>query len=280
MKTPFFLFYLFRFPNLFLLFLSQTLIFYSFYSSFFSKNAFSVPFLSQIFSTLCITAAGYLVNDIADRKIDLVNKPQKTFVGKDISVRKAWILYVFLNFLGIILGFYASFEIGILHFVCALLLFFYSFFFKKRVLVGNFCVAILAGLSIWEIGILFPFFPTKLFFLGVFASNLHFVREIIKDVEDCEGDRQFACRTLASVYPLSVVKIWLYGGLVFWVLGLFLAFMTFPSLADQLYLVFLLIGVVFLGIKIQKANSKADFTGLSFYCKIGLFWGLVWTFIG
>ena len=279
LKMPFFLFSLFRFPNLFLLFLSQTLIFFSFYSSFFSNNSFFLSFLSQIFSTLCITAAGYLVNDIVDRKIDLINKPQKTFVGTHISVRKTWLLYVSLNIVGTVLGFYASLEIGILHFVCILLLVFYSFFFKKMLLLGNFCVAILAGLSIWEIGILFPFFPTKLFFLGLFAANLHFVREIIKDLEDYEGDRQFACQTLATVYPLWVVRYWLYGGFIFLAIGLFFAFMAFPSLPNQIYLAFLFVGIAFLILQIRKANSKADFTVLSRFCKIGLFWGLLWTVI-
>ncbi len=196
-----------------------------------------------------------------------------------ISVQKTWFLYGFLTVLGTILGFYASLEIGILHFICTLLLFFYSFFFKKMVLVGNFCVAVLAGLSIWEIEILFPFSPAKLFFLGVFATNLHFVREIIKDIEDCEGDRQFACRTLATVYPLSVVKIWLYGGLVFLAIGLFVGFVLFPSSTSQIYLAFLLVGIVFLAIKIRKAKQKTDFTVLSRLCKIGLFWGLFWTII-
>lgn len=232
-----------------------------------------------MFSTLCITAAGYVINDIVDRKIDLINKPSKTFVGTHISVRKTWFLYSFLNVIGVVLGFCASLPIGLLHLVCILLLALYSFFFKKMLFVGNFCVSILAALSIWEVGILFPFFSKKLFFLGLFAANLHFVREIVKDLEDCEGDKQFGCRTLATVFSLSIVRIWLYGGLVFLGIGFFLAFFVFPTFLNQLYLSVLFAGLVLLGVKIREAKSKADFTVLSRFCKIGLFLGLLWAII-
>jgi len=62
--------------------------------------------------TVLIAASGYIINDIEDHEIDLLNKGEKAIVGKRISIAVAqryyWILVVIGSFLSIYLAVYAG----------------------------------------------------------------------------------------------------------------------------------------------------------------------------
>ena len=58
-------------------------------------------FTVSCFSILCLTAAGYIVNDMIDLKADLINKPNKIFIGKGIHKNTSWRMYAVLNVLGL-----------------------------------------------------------------------------------------------------------------------------------------------------------------------------------
>src|SRR5690606_10378011 len=102
-----------------------------------------------VFATVLITAAGYMINDYYDVKIDYVNRPHEVIVGKGIKRRVAIFMHSVLNFTPIGLGFLASPKIAAVNFFAACLLWVYSNQLKREPFIGNLTVAFLTGLSIY-----------------------------------------------------------------------------------------------------------------------------------
>jgi len=177
-------------------------------------------------STILIAAAGYVINDIFDVEIDSVNKPFGKIVGKQVSVAKAMYLYWILNSAGVFLGLVSGVLIDYINFVfihifSAVLLWFYSYRYKRVPLAGNIIISFLSAFSLFLLwagemlngDMLFgtyykPPLLGNILALGYisFAFMTNLIREIIKDMEDVQGDNAFGCRTLPIVYGLTVSR--------------------------------------------------------------------------
>jgi len=70
----------------------------------------SFQFFLLVLSTVCLTAAGYVINDYFDTRTDFLNRPGKVLVGTKIPRRQAMVIHILLSFVGVILGFYISFS--------------------------------------------------------------------------------------------------------------------------------------------------------------------------
>src|SRR5690554_266337 len=110
-------------------------------------------FLILSCSTIFIAAAGYIINDYFDVKIDLINKPEKVIIEKIINRRAAIIWHSFLNFSGLGLSLFLALQLGNIwvwgiHVLCTILLWFYSTKFKREFVSGNILVALLTALTI------------------------------------------------------------------------------------------------------------------------------------
>lgn len=172
-------------------------------------------------STLCIAAAGYIINDYFDLRIDLINKPDKIVIEKHISRRGAIMVHSVLNAVGLGFAVWLSWRSGnywlwLIQLACTLLLWFYSTTFKRQFITGNIAVSILVAFTILALAgyesALRPFLHFRLFFstargvilnpLGViivyafFAFTLTWMREIVKDMEDFKGDVREGCLTM------------------------------------------------------------------------------------
>jgi 4-hydroxybenzoate polyprenyltransferase len=233
-------FRLIRWPNLLFIALTQSLFYFcilipSFYQGHPVLENILKPreFILLSLSSVLIAAAGYIINDYFDLNIDRVNKPGKVVVEKIIKRRWAIIWHLALSGLGIIIGFYLSWKlrnifIGPSNTVCVLVLWFYSTTFKKKLLIGNVLISLLTA---WVIGVLYlcefrlhrfvnPEFHSALSriykFTVVYASFafiISLVREVIKDMEDMEGDAKYGRRTMPLIWGLNATKffctIWL-----------------------------------------------------------------------
>jgi 4-hydroxybenzoate polyprenyltransferase len=206
--------------------------------------------LLLILDTVILTAGGNLINDIFDRKTDAVNKPDKYYIGPYISLKSAWIYYAMLQIAGLCVAFYIALAIRQLHLVliyplAVLLLFYYSFSLKRRLLAGNILVslftAMVSGIMLFAernaIASAGPHIYKPLYSLILaymtFSFVINLMREIIKDMEDVTGDIQAGCRTtpivlgtkkttllvqilgLISLVLLSIWVIWSDPGLDF-----------------------------------------------------------------
>jgi len=208
-------FQLIRWKNLLMIASIQLLFKYVYFPVFIIDTTLDLfHFLILVLATISIAAAGNIINDIFDVEADLINKPQKMLVTKAISKKQAYYVYYTLNFLSILLGLYISYYVNRTSFVAtfiatALLLNVYSASLKKKPIIGNIVVSLLISLSILIVGF-FDVIPAitelngvnqYLAFRGlidyaIFAFMFNFLRELVKDVEDVEGDLNLNMQTL------------------------------------------------------------------------------------
>lgn len=228
-------------------------------------------FFLMVSATVMITAAGYLINDYYDVKIDFVNKPERVVVGK--KLKRRWVLagHTLLNFSAIGLGFYISIPIGLTMFGSAFLLWLYSNQLKRLPLVGNASIAILTGLTLVLVA---EYFQERAYIIAcyaVFAAFITLIREIIKDVEDRKGDERFGCKTIPILFGVARTKIFLY---VIMLIFMITVFILLHQISWVLPLV-LLLTLLILSYGIARADTVRAFHQLSTYCKVIMLLGVL-----
>ena len=291
-------FKLIRWQNLFFIALTQGLLFFSIAKPVISPYCFFTRELQLLFYVLCfssllIAAAGYIINDYFDINIDMVNKPQKLVVDNGISRRWAMFFHFIFSLAGILMGFYIGLQtgnwlIGFAHACVALLLWIYSTTLKKRAVSGNVLIALLTAWSLlvvyffvllntdfvvatqFHIEALQKFFRLSLLY-AAFAFLITLIREIVKDMEDVEGDRRYGCKTMPIIWGIQVSKIVVTIFMIFLLSLLVLALfyilqyrMWIPSLYN---LFFLLIPSVITFKYLQQSQTPADFGKVSQWIK-------------
>jgi 4-hydroxybenzoate polyprenyltransferase len=204
-------FKLVRYKNLILIAYLLLLIHFIFLPSFNVQTKLSLlQFVCLIFSILFITAAGYIINDIFDVKADLINKPKKVIVSKKLAVGKAKVFYKNSNSIGLIFGIFVSISTqnpsySFIFISTAVLLYWYSKYVKKKPLVGNILVAFLSAIIIPLLLIFdienFNFSEPQIILTLVtfFAFIVSLIRELIKDIEDINGDKKLVIKTLPII---------------------------------------------------------------------------------
>ncbi len=141
------------------------------------------------FAASLVMASGNIINDIYDIDIDRVNKPLRPLPSGKISIKEAYIYYFVLIAASVLISSLLNEKAIAIVLVSILILFIYSKYLKRIPLVGNVTVAFLTGLVFIYGGIVVEN-PVAAIVPAVFAFLINFIREIVKDVEDVEGDRQ------------------------------------------------------------------------------------------
>ena len=293
---------LIRYKNLLLIALMQLLFRYGFLAQ------QDVPLVLKdwqyallVLATVLIAAAGYVINDIMDQETDLTNKPNDVIVGKSISEDTAYYIYFALTISGVLIGYYLSNYVNKTSFfgifiIISVLLYLYATSFKQIAVVGNLIVAFVLGLSVVIIG-MFDIIPLLSFvsadqsinlqtLLGIildyaiFAFFINFIREIVKDLEDIDGDYNQGMNTLplaigkertakiVSVFAAiaTLVLLWyvnknLMDSKLFWASAYCLLLVISPML--------------FITVKSWTAKSKKEFRLLSSVLKMIIFFGIL-----
>jgi 4-hydroxybenzoate polyprenyltransferase len=159
-----------------------------------------------LLATLCIAAGGYIINDIFDFEADTVNKPDKVIISSQ-NKSNFGLAYYGISVLGILFGLASSLYVGLICFVMVALLYFYSYKLKKTVLLGNIAVAVMSATVLLILLFIFPEIETvAIWVYAAFAFFTTLVREITKDIEDVEGDKQANYPTLPVVKGTSFAK--------------------------------------------------------------------------
>jgi 4-hydroxybenzoate polyprenyltransferase len=228
-----------------------------------------------ILATTMIAAAGYMINDYYDVKIDYINKPREVIVGKGMKRRWVIFLHTAINFMGIGIGYWVDPLVGSIVFISAFLLWFYSNLLKRLPFIGNFVVAILTGTSIGIVGWYYKDTGLVIFAYAVFAFFINLIREIIKDIEDRQGDRKHGCKTLPIVFGFRKTKKIIFLISLVFVFSLVLVTLQINSL--KLFIYFGSIGILFLWfmLKIYQADRKKHFEELSVISKIIMILGIL-----
>jgi 4-hydroxybenzoate polyprenyltransferase len=300
-------FQLIRWQNLVVLVLAQGFLHFMIIEKLSVAAAIVLPFSTLhlfvlMLSTTMIAASGYIYNDLVDVKVDLVNKAQKVIVGKILSTKTAMVWVYALNSIGFLLSFYLVVNIGykqlaLIQILVILLLRLYSKSLKRQVLLGNLLIAALTALSVFLVYLYHVFsllqnpielsamtkqlpFILKLTQAYVFFAFLsNFIREIVKDLEDKQGDQLFGIQTFPVKYgdAKTLILVRVLNGLL--IISLFVFFIL--SLKLQWYylgvylFVATLIPSVYFEWNAKKAKEKNDFHALSSLMKIIMIAGIL-----
>jgi len=292
--------------NLFFIVLTQVLFYYciipfSFRSVAYTPKLFLQPQLFWLLcaSSLLIAAAGYIINDYFDLNIDQVNKPDKLVVDTIINRRWAILWHWLLSFVGVIISFYISWKlnnwvIGLANAGCVLILMLYSTTFKKKLLIGNILISVLTA---WVILVLFlaewdlhktaigpiQIAMGRLFKLSVVYAGFAFIssviREVVKDIEDMEGDERYGGRTMPIVWGVNVSKVFVAVWLIVLTAAIFilqfyvLQFGWWWSIAYSY--VFIIAPLIWILLKLYRATSKTDYHRLSNAVKFVMLTGIL-----
>lgn len=231
-------------------------------------------------STVCIAAAGYIINDYFDVKIDLVNKPQRVIIGRYLKRRVAMGVHQILNVIGCLIGIYLSKWVFLIDVVAVSLLWFYSAQFKRQPLIGNVIVSLLTALSLIVLAIYYRQNTDMLLIYALFSFGISLIREIIKDMQDIRGDARFGCRTLPIVWGLRRTKYVLYVLIGAFIISLFFIAGSLHNFRLTVIFLLLLIPVVWLIYRLVLADTRRSFGYLSNLCKLIMLLGIVsmvWT---
>ncbi len=301
---------LIRWPNLVFIAITQVLFNYGVVHPLFLQAGLSPNLNHNNFILLCvasilIAAAGYIINDYFDVNIDQINKPERVLVDRVIHRRWAIFWHMFLSMLGVVLSFILSFSIsvgyfviGFINFLCVLVLWLYSTTYKRRILVGNILVSILTAWTVIiiyaaEIPHLWDASPlvkqgyqqalTKLLRIaalyGGFAFVISLVREVIKDLEDMDGDRKEGCRTMPIVWGVPASKIFAAVWLVV-LIGILIVtqfyVVQFGWWLSALYIIItVVVPLIYIMKWLYKANKTSDYAKLSRWVKIVMLTGIL-----
>jgi len=249
-------------------------------------------FLLLVVAVLLTAMGGYVINDLKDLQTDALNKPGENAFETIFTGKQGWIFYWVFTVGGILAGSLLSFLLGkgsysLIFILTAGLLWFYATRYECQPLVGNLVVAFLTALSfglVWlyelmalqahVVQVVHPrlLLVNRLVFIYMgFAFLISLLREVVKDIEDVEGDRQTGCLTLPVVYGTRKAKnvaiaINLSGLIASFAIQWFFYANGFVVLLLFFFLVDLLFSFVLL--KLVNANQKEHFSLLSLWIKL------------
>jgi 4-hydroxybenzoate polyprenyltransferase len=259
-------------------------------------------FLILVIATVCITAAGYVINDYFDIKTDLINKG-KVIVGTKIPRRQAMMWHNIFNIIGVSSGFYISWKagyilMGVLFLIVSGLLYFYSASYKRQFLIGNIIVALLTAMvpmlvlvfewpalySYYSVNaVSFPHVDLIFYWVGgfaLFAFITSLAREIIKDIEDFEGDVAYGRNTVpvVGVLPAKIIS-----AVILIITVILLYFIWFFFINDLLTLAYLSATIVFplliVIYKVVKSINRKQLHSASSLMKVVMLTGILYSVV-
>jgi 4-hydroxybenzoate polyprenyltransferase len=256
-------------------------------------------------STVMIAAAGYIINDYFDVRIDKVNKPERMVIDKGVKRRVAMGAHTVINILAILIGLAVAISAGlwkliIFHVICTLGLWTYSTNFKRKFFIGNLIIAVFTAFVPLLVGFyeLLPFYKMDLtsenmesirsiwnpvFAISFFACITTLMREIIKDIEDMDGDKEYGCKTMPIVIGVNSTK-WIIISLSILTICC-LGYIEFLMLmaGQKMQIIYITAGIqiplIYLIWRTYTAQSKKEFRIAGNTAKIIMLMGICYLFL-
>lgn len=249
-------------------------------------------FAIMVLATMFIAAAGYWLNDWQDVEADRINRPNTNLVGSGLHSGQVLKAALALTIMGVLLGnglaiWQGVYRLGFFYTVPAILLWVYNSKLKHWPLVGNIVVSLLVGLvpflpGVHEMALLnrndvlqaamFHYLLMGSLGYAFLAFGINLVREVVKDIEDMQGDDYIGSRTLplvlgeaqtrfiAILLILGLIRLVLYGQQLYLKDGAF-ALPLYLALAVQLPLLVSMVMLFF-------AKSNRQYARVSLILKL------------
>ena len=286
MSKFFYFLKLIRLNNLLLIALTQGLV-----QFFILEEDIVSNFVLLLLVTFFISASGYIINDIFDVKSDRINK-KYLIIGNYISARNAIFWYYLFSSIAIILAIYLlylnkDFYLFIIFLSSVWILWWYSKRYKHSFIIGNFIVSLLTSLCVFNVFLVNVNDDSNDSFIlilmfSVFSFLLTFAREIIKDLEDVEGDKLMNSQNIASTLSVTQSKqivtsiLTLFLFLILIVCYYFLIEITSPKSTSIFVYSLLLFIISLLSIfKVSKSEKDEDYSYISSLLKLIMLLGLL-----
>ena len=161
-------------------------------------------------SITMLAAAGYLINDYYDQKIDLINRPDRVVVGIHLRRRRALAAHMGLSILAIMIGLWIDRWLGLFNFFASFMLWLHSNYFRRVLLLGNIMVALMHVMIILVVATYFQVYNTYLLAYSLFAFVAIFIREVVKDLRGVKGDATHGAETISVTWGIRTAKKLIY----------------------------------------------------------------------
>ncbi len=246
-----------------------------------------------ILPAVLTAAAGYIVNDIFDIKTDAVNRPNRLIVIDDsatetnyvkggISKKKAWMLYAIINLISVLISFGFSQQYLIINLCIIAILYLYSYQLKGTPLIGNLVVALCSS-AVLACSILLARPEVDIALLNftgyiVFSFFISLIRELVKDMQDIEGDKAASFKTYPILMGIKGAKILVY--VLCGVEIIFCGIYSFLAWGLHYYVSSIIMGIItaaliyFLNF-LSKSKTKEEFRASSQFLKYIMFVGVL-----
>jgi geranylgeranylglycerol-phosphate geranylgeranyltransferase len=237
-------------------------------------------FLAAIAASL-VMASGNIINDIYDIEIDKINKPLRPLTSRKIMIKEAYGLYIFFIAISTVISSLIN-ELALVIVVFSiLLLFLYSKYLKRIALVGNISVAFLTGL-VFIFGGVAVGNPSAAIIPAIFAFLINLIREIVKDMEDVDGDNKAGVITFPIQFGFQESKI------LILLITIFLLLFTLYPFLTKLYKIeyFIAVMVIVNPILVYclkllfENNSGKNLNKISNLLKLSMVFGLFAIYLG
>lgn len=269
----------------------------------------ALQFSLLVFTVVLIAAAGYMINDYFDVEADMINRPETVVINKYVKASNIYAAYFIINFIALCISFYLSYKVGVtsMTFLFPLamgLLWFYSTTYKRQLLTGNILVSIIiAGVPLLVALYELPLIHTKYQhyvaaykilvkviaewcgMYAFFAFIINLMRELVKDIEDFEGDMAYGRNTLPIAFGLKTSKIVVSVliGVTITILELFFVYLQEPNKLDLItfiyFHIFLIIPLIIVAIFLFMADQKKHYKIISMIIKIVMVLGLLYSIV-
>ena len=297
-----------RYKNLIIIILMQVLLRYGLIIPILTKYGITpalsgINFFLLILATVLLAASGNVINDYFDLRTDKINRPENVIVGKKVKRRVALLLHVLFSFAGVFIGLYLAYitrkenYVFLFVFIPAIL-WAYSTSLKKQFLIGNLTIALLTAIVPYLVVSLefaalervhgreivnttacsLAWFWTTGFAFFAFITNL--TREIIKDIQDIEGDKAVGCKTLpvemGIPYSKAVVSVLsLASVIVVWLIYFFIKDLKAIPYSAEYLLIFITLPYLYLTYLTISLKEPRDFKKASNICKWIMLFGVL-----
>lgn len=231
-------------------------------------------FILVLASTFAI-ASGYIINNFYDAKKDIINRPKKSYLDRLVSQKTQLRVYFTLNFLSALLGFIISWRAALFYSVYIFLIWFYSHKLKKYPIIGNLTASLLAVLPFFGILLYFKNFYHVIFAHAIFLYLIILIREMVKDLENIEGDLSNNYQTIPVKFGENFAKKIISGLLALTIFPVYFLVNVYDVGYMDIYFYVSYILLLIFVLKLWNSAGKIDYIKLHFLLKIILLAGVI-----
>jgi 4-hydroxybenzoate polyprenyltransferase len=225
-------------------------------------------FILVLASSLTI-ASGYIINNFYDAQKDLINRPRKVMIDRLVSQKTKLTVYFTINFIVALIASIVSWRAMMFFSTYIFLIWFYSHKLKKYPIIGNITASVLAVLPFFGILLYYENYYHVIFAHAMFLYLLLLIRELVKDLENIEGDLVSSYKTIPVLFGEKVAKNIISVLTISTVIPVYYLVDVFNrdiGHMDIYFYISLLILLFFL-VKLRKAKTKPQYLKLHFLLK-------------